>query len=489
MPGGTLRVAVRDLATLDPGRASDPGARLAAAQVFDSLTSVDPATGHVQGAAARSWSASADGRVWSFLLRKARFHDGSAVVAADFKRAFDRVARPGSDVAFQLEMVAGFQQSRTGARALAGVSAPAPYRLVIRLASPFWELPAVLSHPALAPLPRRAESDPRGFAARPVGNGPFRLLRFSPGRTASLERYDDHPGGTSYLDAVEFRVVRDVNDGWRAFLAGEVDVAEVPSTILAGEGGRYARAGFSPYWAAVYYGPNLRLAKYARADVRRAMSMAINREAVARIVYGGAKDPATGLLPRGLRGYRPGACGPCAADRERARAILSAAFPRAPLSVAIDHLDAPLPRAEARAIAADLRGVGVRASLRAHGARAYESLLRAGKQDFAELGWLSEVSSPDWFLAQQLRGGSRNNPTGFADRRFDYLIDRARATKNEGRRLAEYRRAESRALDLMPLIPIVFFRNRTAVAARVRGFALDGAGVFDASAAWIAPAA
>ena len=79
-----------------------------------------------------------------------------------------------------------------------------------------------------------------------------------------------------------------------------------------------------------------------------------------------------------------------------------------------------------------------------------------------------------------------NNQTGFKAPRFDSDIANARKEKDESKRLADYAGAEQRALYYMPLIPIVFYRNREAVASRVRGFALDGAGIFDASKIWLA---
>jgi len=124
--------------------------------------------------------------------------------------------------------------------------------------------------------------------------------------------------------------------------------------------------------------------------------------------------------------------------------------------------------------------------LRAHSAAEYLTLLQKGGQDFAELGWVQNVSSPDGFLAQQLLSGSVNNQTGFHYSRFDSDIANARKEKDEAKRLADYAGAERRALDFMPLIPIVFYRNRLAVASTVRGFRLDGAGIFDASAIWLA---
>jgi oligopeptide transport system substrate-binding protein len=234
------------------------------------------------------------------------------------------------------------------------------------------------------------------------------------------------------------------------------------------------------------FGPNLKLAKYQDVNVRIAMSLAIDRNAITSQVFGSTKDAATGLLPRGVRGYVPDACMTCTFDQGRARTLLSAKFKGAMPSITIDHLGDQTSRLVAQAIAKDLGAVGFHTSLRAHGAAEYLSLLKKGGQDFAELGWVQNVPSPDGFLAQQLLTGSVNNQTGFHKSRFDSDIATARNEKDEAARLADYAGAEGRALSFMPLIPIVFYRNREAVASRVQGFRLDGAGIFDASTIWLA---
>lgn len=492
VPGGALRVAVRDLGSLDPAATTGRGALLVIAQLFDSLTAVDPETGGVAPAAASSWDAGADGLTWTFHLRPATFHDGSPVAAGHFKAAFDRIVpkAANSDAAFQFESVKGFRAAKVAgtARALEGVTAPDAATLRIALERPFAELPLFLAHPALGPLAARAfTASPQAFASAPVGNGPFRMAGARAADAVVLERFDGHAGGTALLDRLEVRLVSDAEQGWRDYLAGRTDVAEVPPTAFRSGRGRFGRGGFTPFWGAFYYGLNLRLPKFAKPEVRRALSLALDREAIAQTVYGGTKEPATGIIPRGVRGYRRNACAECAQDVDRAGSLITAAFGAAPPEMVVDHLDASPSREVASAVVAQLGAVGLKAARRAHSSTEYQKFLQSGKQEIAELGWLAEVPSPDGFLAQQLRSGSPNNPTGFQDRVFDQLIDQARAAADETARIEAYRKAEDRAFEAMPLIPLVFVRNHVAVAERVRGLRIDGAGLFDAAAVWIAP--
>ncbi len=488
--GGSLRVNVRDLGSLDPAATTGRGGLQVIAQLFDPLTAIDPKTGKAVPAAAEKWTTSANALIWDFTLTQATFHDGTPVSAADFKAAFDRIARKatGSDVAFQLEALQGFQAAKIAGTApgLAGVVQVSPTILRILLDRPFAELAEFLAHPALAPLPKSMLANPQALQQQPIGNGAFKMAGPRATDRVVLERYDAHAGGTAYLERIDVRLVGDPDSSWRDFLAKRVDVSEVPTTALSDRSDA-GSGGFTPFWAALYYGPNLKNPKYAKPEVRKAISLAIDRRAIAETVYGGTKETASGLIPRGVRAFARDACAECTQDLDRARGLIQAAFGGKPPEMIIDHLNVSPPVEVAKAVAGDLQEIGLRVALRAHNSADYLRLLQAGQHEIAEYGWLAEVPSPDGFLAQQLRTGSANNHTGYSDSVFDGLIDQARAAKTPDAVLEGYRKAEERALSFMPLIPIVFFRNHIGVAERVHGLQVDGAGLFDAARVWVDP--
>jgi ABC-type oligopeptide transport system substrate-binding subunit len=492
VPGGTLHVAVRDLASLDPAKANGRGALFAVSQLWDSLTAINPATGDAIPAAATKWETSNDGKRWTFHLQPAaQFHDGATVTAGDFKLAFDRlVARAtNSDAAFQLESVKGFRDSRVlgSTPKLAGVTFPNNTTVSITLDKPFADLAVFLAHPALAPLPHVAfRKNEKAFPNRPIGNGPFKMGAVRKDNEVELIRNETYSGTRALLDKIVIHFYGGAEDAWRAYLDGSQDVAEIPASALASGAGKFGSGGFTPFWAAVYYGANLHSKNLTKQTVRQAISLAIDRVKIARNVYGGTKSAATGLVPNGVAGYQPDRCGSCEYDLERAKGLIKAAFGGKKVTITIDHLDASPSREVARAIGADLQVAGLGVAYRAHTSAKYLALLQSGGHELAELGWLAEVPSPDGFLAQQLRTKSPNNQTGFSSPVVDGFIDQARAEQDRSQRLDLYRQAEVEALLRMPLIPIVFFRNHVAIADKVRGLSIDGAGLFDAAKVWIA---
>jgi len=499
-PGGTLVVAVRDLGSFDPADASGRGALIAVANVFESLTRVNPHTLGIEPAAARRWTVSKDGLVWRFRLADRRWHDGRRVTARDFEFAFDRITRreTRSDNAFQLEQVEGFTASKDAgdARTLAGVRVRGRDVLIIRLRRPFNELPWMLSHPAMAPLPRHLyvqrnerleQRAARRLERKPVGNGPFRVRRFGPDG-ALLTRFDGYRPEPALLDAIDLKLVSSSDEGWEAFLKGDVDVTDVPPSAVHDGSSLFGDEGFTPFWATLSFALNLERATYRKPLVRRAISLAIDRKAIARDVYGNTRDPATGIIARGVRGFSADACGVCTFDPARARQIIKAAFPARKPSITVDFLSEPGGSTQlvARAIANDLTDVGFRARMKGHSERAYRALLDEDRQDMAMVGWLPDVPTPDGFLSGQLRSEARDNHAHYSDATFDRLLDRARRTRDGAQRLRSYRQAERRVLGRMPLIPILFFRNRAVIADRVHDLFLDGAGLFEGERVWLA---
>ncbi|MGH2820422.1 MAG: ABC transporter substrate-binding protein, partial [Actinomycetota bacterium] len=177
-----LTVAIKEPRTLDPMRIADPGSVLIARQLYEGLTRWDPDERKVVPGAAASWKVKDEGRRFVFRLRNdLTFHDGTPITSKDFQYAFDRIARKknASDLAFTLEPVKGFaavnQFGKSGE--LSGIRTPNARTLVIELRRSLTEFAAVLTHPALVPLPRRAVRRYDRFLSRPMGNGSFRMAR------------------------------------------------------------------------------------------------------------------------------------------------------------------------------------------------------------------------------------------------------------------------------------------------------------------------
>jgi oligopeptide transport system substrate-binding protein len=477
-PPGTLRVAVEEPRDLLPQRADTLSEQWVADALFDSLTAWDRSL-RPQPSAAVSWEPSGDARTWTFRMREdGSWHDGTPVTSEDVVRGWTRVVRDGA-MAHLLEGVDGYEALRAGdADELVGLETPDEHTLVVRLAQPDADFASTVGHPALAPMAAGTEL----VEERPVGNGPFAAAEArAPGRFLRLRRFGGwRNGATPRLDEIVFQTMEPTT-AYLAFQQGRVHVAPVPPGALA-DARDDERATLERDVSAALYllGVDVRQPPFDSPDVRRALALAVDRSQLARSLREGSTAPARGLIPRGFPEWSAGDCADCRRNLAQARA----AFADAGVSTLTLAFNEGGGHDEvARLLRAALARAGVTLELRPLPPEEYFPSLRAGELTLFRFGWRPDVPSADAVLRPLLHSSSI--PEGAEDRdalhhnhgryrnpRVDALLDQARATLDLEARAALYRMAEREALAERPLLPLFWYRHRTAVAPEVVNFNL-----------------
>ena len=481
-----LNVAIPEPATLDPMRISDPGAMLIARQLFEGLTRWDPVLEKVRPAAAQSWRASPDGTTFVFKLRPGMtFHDGSPVTARDFVFAFDRIALKAnaSDLAYTLDKVAGFEEMNRsgGVTHLSGISAPDDLTLQIRLSEPYQDLPAVLTHPGLVPVPRAAATDINTFLTDPVGNGPFRMAQsWSPGSSVLLRAYEGFIQ-TPELDGIRFLAYPDAAGSWVDFVKGDVHVAEVPAGQVEDASERFGEDHFQPFLKSEYLGVNVDSPALQDPNMRKAINFGIDRAGIAASVFRGTLQPPRGIVPWGLPGFQENLClDLCDYAPERAEAF-ARKVPNGKRVVTLDYTKGEPTEKLVAAVRKDLSAIGLKVRAKAHAFPAFLRLLQGGNQETYRLGWFAEFPTPDVFLDPLFTSTSSDNHSGFSSPRVDALLRDAHRAPSPGKRLALYIEAETAILRSLPVVPIGSFVSHWAVQPQVENIAFDVMGGFDAA--------
>ena len=486
-----LNVAIPEPATLDPLRIHDPGSTLVARQLYEGLTRWDPVVEKVRPAAAQSWRASPDGTTFLFRLRPGMtFHDGSPVTSRDFSNAFDRIALKGNaaELAYTLADVAGFQEvNQTGTSGhLSGITTPNDTTLVIQLSRPFHDFPAMLTHPALVPIPGQALTDPDAFLTQPIGNGPFQMAEpWTPGESVTLEAF---PGfiKTPELDGIRFLSYPDSAASWVDFVRGDIDVAEVPAGQIRDAEERFGSEGFQPFLKSEYYGLNLRSRAMKNVRLRRAINHAIDRRAISRAVYRGTLEEPRGIVPTGMPGFQENLCVDlCNYDPDKAKALVRR-VPRKQRKVTIEFTRGGPSEAAVRFVQKDLADVGLRVSTKRYAFPAFLRRLQEGASGAYRLGWIAEYPVPDEFLSPLFASDSPDNHSGFASARVDALLAEAHRSASEGKRLLLYAEAEKAIMASAPIIPIGSFETHWAAQRDVRAIEFDVMGGFDAAEVFLA---
>jgi peptide/nickel transport system substrate-binding protein len=357
MSGGTLRVAIpSEVGSLDPWADGSP--LVATRQVFETLVGIDPSTGVVVPALATSWRLGNDGTSWTFTLRDGvRFQDGATLDAAAVAASFERgKATRAYHVLFDEPS------------AITSVRAVDPETVRFDLRAPFGPFLAHLASPQAA-IAHTSTVGTGPFAASPSALAPDGTLTLR--RNDSYWRRDAVGKQLPYLDGLVLRPVRDATSRLTELRAGRVDVAldlpiaqassarSDPSLVVAA----------SKDVALASLGIDATMTPFDRADVRRAVAMAVNRGALAA-VYAGTSRPATQVAPPGSLGYDDSVAEFAALDPDAARKALADAHVSTPVATDLAYPNLPTvaypdPQRIAQSIAADLGKIGIVARLRA----------------------------------------------------------------------------------------------------------------------------
>jgi oligopeptide transport system substrate-binding protein len=493
--GGTLRYGIGEPTAIVPPDATTEDDLLVVDALFDALTATDASLRPIP-AAAVTWSADEAQRVWTFTLREgARFHagpdgqPGPPVTAADVKFSWERAVAAGA-AGFRLEVVEGYEALATGRAAeLAGVRAPDERTLVVTLREPLSTFPTVVSHPSLAPVSRVLwEADEQAYREQPAGNGPFRAAEaWARGQFIRAQRAADWRNGPTApaLDEVLFQFA-DADTAYLAFQQGRLQVSPVPESAIRQAVAAYGASGDGYHGTGVLLGetPTLyflgfdaTVPPYDDPEVRRAVSLAIDRAALARVV-GPHVTPADSLFGTSLPNGTAGTCEACVHDPAAAEAIfVERGVRRLRLNVHRDGGHLPV----ARQIRGDLAEAGVVLEISAAAAdlRSYLAELADGGVGLFRFGWAPEHPVLDELLHPLFHSSQvgRRNYMRYAREDVDALIDGARSSPGSLRQVFLSRRAEDLILNRdIAIVPLFRYRNAHVVDGRVHGFRLDAMG-------------
>jgi len=485
-----LRLSQRnEPATLDPQLATLPDEFFIIRALSEGLVSPDPAGGPPRPAAAESWSVSADGLTWTFRLRPgARWSNGQPVTADDFVFSARRIltpafAAPKAQMFFAVRHAAAFHRGTVTDFTAVGFAAPDPHTLVITLAHPDPDFLALAASGPWIPVHRAAVApltgpNPRdGAWTRPhrfVGNGPFVLTAWRPHQHLEVRRNSAyHAVATVRLDGLRFLAFDNGEAEERAFRTGQVQVTmAVPASKLPAY-----RTAQPPVLRSVplhetrYLALNVTRPPLDRPDVRRALSLALDRSALTALL-GGGQRPALSFIPPGLGGYTPASA--LTEDATAARRLLATAgFPEGRGFPALEFSAWGVTPALLEAIQQQWKQVlGIDVAIVQREARTHLAALAAG--DFA-IGFITAI--PDYdsaadLLADLQPDGAGNYPQ-WRHPGYDRLVTAALATADPAARLAGFHAAEALLLHELPVVPLYFNAQNFLVAPAVQGWQAD----------------
>lgn len=474
---------------LDPHLASILSDQFIVNVLFEGLTILDERSTQPLPGAAESWTASADGLVWTFRLREGlKWSNGEPLVAADFLAAWRRVLNPefASDNAWYLfaaKNAEAYNAKKTSDFGAVGFAAPDPRTVVITLERPAPYLPALVSLPAWFPVNPRVIAkfgplEKRGTDwTRPgnlVGNGAFVLKEWSPNaRIVAAKNPHFREAASNRLAEVVFFPIESPDIEEKNFRAGQLHVtSNLPVTKIATWRERDPAAlRLEPTLQANFLRFNTTRAPFTDPRVRRALSLAIDREALSRAVFQGSRLPAVALTPPGTGGYTAKAAVPH--DVAAAKRLLAAAgFPDGKNLPVLDlqcRNDEISPRLAEALQGMWQRDLGVRVAISQLEQKTWIQNQQSLNYSATIAAWTADFPDPVTFLGL-FTGASGYNWTGWKNADYDRLMDAAAATADGAKRYDLFQQAEAVLLEDAPVAPVYVGARTYLIAPAVKGW-------------------
>ena len=455
--------------SLDPRLGSDEASRRVFDLLFNSLFRIAD-DGDVVPDLAES-AASPDERTLVVRLREGvRFHDGALLTSRDVARTY-RSILDGEVVSFR----------RADFESVESVEAPDPRTVVFRLRRPFAPLLSNLTVPILRDAPASGEG------GAPIGTGPFRLQRYRKDEDLLLTRFDAYFEGASPLTSVRIRILPAESARLLEMLRGSGDL--VVNDLAPEHFDRLGRtAGFEVAAHdgrnAVYLGFNLTRPPLDDVRVRRAIALAIDREAIVTHLLSGRARLATALLPPGHWAHDDGVPVRGADAAEARRLLDDAGFadpdgdgPQSRLRLRYSAPQSEQAAQQASVLQEQLAQVGIALDVFTFEWPTFYDDLRSGRFEILTSNW-TDVGDPDIYRLRfhsAFRPPAGLNRGGYASPEADRLIETGATLSDRSERLAAYA-ALQRLLDRdLPCVWLWHRQVRAASGPRLRGFAL-GAG-------------
>ena len=483
--------------SLDPHKASGDWENRIIGDYIEGLMAEDANADAIPGQA-ESYTVSDDGLVYTFKLRDGiQWSDGEPVTAEDFVFAFQRLFDPAtaSEYAYLQFPIKNGSEIADGTITdfnELGVKALDDKTVEITLEGPTPYFLQALTHYTAYPVPKHVVEKVGDAWTAPeniVGNGPYKVVEWVPGSYVKSVKSDTYYDAENVqIDEVNYFVQDDLAAALARYRAGEYDIlvdipadqAEWIKTNLPGQD------FFAPFLGIYYYVINQEKAPFDNADVRKAMSMAINRDVIGPDVLGTGELPAYGWVPEGtanyegVEPYQPEWIDLPYEERvAQAKAIMEGLGYNAsnPLPVQLKYNTNDNHQRVAVAIASMWEQIGIKTELFNSETAVHYDALRAGDFEVGRAGWLLDYSDPSNTLELLTTGIQQdgqmnwgNNYGRYSNPEFDALVKSAAAEADLDARAKMLGDAEKMAMDETAAIPIYWYIAQNVVSPSITGF-------------------
>lgn len=482
---GGLDLAVEigpDPETIDPALNSTADASNMILHAFETLMVFDKDNKIVPGQA-ESYDVSDDGLTYTFHLRDGlKWSDGSAFTAEDYVYSWKRLADPATAAPYSadmLSMVKGYEEATKGNVDALAVSAPDAKTLVVELSSPCVYFDKIITHASMAPVKKdvvEAKGDQWTLTPETyVSNGPFKMIEWVPGSHITFGKNENYWNADKVtLNTLKFVLMEDANAAYSAYQTGEVQMIkdiptdEIPSLQKTPD------YHLDPRMSTSYTIFNVKKAPFDNVLVRRALSLAVDRDYIANTVMMGTVLPAANFVGTGVSDLEPGSSFEAVTkknnggdyfnisnheeDIKKAKELLAqAGYPDGKGFPVIEYMtnEAGYNKPVAEYLQNAWSELGVRMDIKIVEWSTFSPTRRAGDFLIARGGWVYDYDDPSNLL-NVFNTESGNNDGKYSNPEVDNLLKQARNTADKAEHYEKLHEAEKMIMEDAAVIPLVY---------------------------------
>ena len=481
-----------DPETVDPALNSAVDGGNMILHAFEGLLTLDE-NGQLKEGQAESWETSEDGLTWTFHLRDGlKWSDGTDLTAEDFVYSWQRVCDPNVAAPYAetvLGMVKGYDEAVAGDITKLDVQAPDEKTVVVNLAHPcsyFGELAAFATLNPVQQATVEANGDAWATSADTyISNGPFMMTEWVPGSHITFSKNPNYWNAEAIkLDKLEFELIEDSNAAYSAYTSGEVDmIKDVPTEEIPSLQGT-EEFHVDPIIGTYYVSLNLQKEYFQDARVRKALSLAIDRNYVANTLMQGTYSPASAIVGPGWldtdgSSFAENANGGTPyidndnfdANLEEAKKLLEeAGYPNGEGFPQIEYTtnDAGYHKVVAEYLQQAWAAIGIDLKVNIVEWASFTPMRRNGEFDVARNGWVGDYTDPSNIL-ELFCTTNGNNDGKYTNADFDAAIEDSRVTTDATTRSADLHKAEDALMNDAGCIPIAYYNDFWLQSSKITG--------------------
>ena len=421
-----------------------------------------------------------DNKLWTVKLKPGfTFSNGEPVISDNFIDAWNYGAYGpnGQGASYFYERIEGYADLQSKdpdedgpqkapepkAKTMTGLKKVDDTTFTVTLSAPFAGWKSVMGYTAFYPLPKAAFSAPgviaEGFEDKIIGNGPFKIKgAWEHDAQIVVEKVADFKGNVPKVDGITWKMYQEQTAEYADLVAGNVDVqTQIPIESLGSAAGDLGdRFQKSPNSNFSFVGFPTFQKEFANAEVRKALSMAVNRKEITDQIFLGSRTPATSFVSPVVAGYRADACGEnCTYDVAKAKAAYTAAGGPSELKITYNvdgghkaWVDAICNQFKA-ALGVNCVGQGE--------PKFADLLTKVEKKDpvgLIRLGWVMDYPLMENYLGPLYGTNGSSNYYGYSNPAFDSLVKEGSEAATPEAAIQKWQQAEDILVKDMPVIPL-----------------------------------